>query len=59
MTFADPLRFFIGILFVLLGIGMLVVSRGTKGFNQRRQAAAISLAGGAFFLATGLGLIEV
>ena len=59
MTVADPLRFAIGILFVLLGIGMYVVSRGTKGFNQRRQAGALAVAGGGFFLATRLGLVAL
>ena len=59
MTVADPLRLAIGALFVLLGIGMLVVSRGTKGFNQRRQAGTLALLGGCFFLATGLGLVEI
>ncbi|MDQ8756666.1 hypothetical protein RCO27_10515 [Sphingosinicella sp. LHD-64] len=59
MTVADPLRVAIGILFVLLGIGMLLVSHGTRGFNQRRQAAALALLGGGFFLVTGLGLVEL
>lgn len=59
MTVADPLRLAIGALFVLLGIGMLVVSRGTTGFNQRRQAATLALLGGGFFLATGLGLVRL
>lgn len=59
MTVADPLRLAIGIVFVLLGIVMFVVSRGTKGFNQRRQAGALAIAGGAFFLVTGLGLVSV
>jgi len=59
MALADPLRFAIGIVFVLLGIVMFVVSRGTKGFNQRRQAGALAVVGGGFFLVTGLGLVAL
>jgi drug/metabolite transporter (DMT)-like permease len=55
MHIVDQTKFLIGILFALIGIGVLVSSRRTRGFDQRRQAGVLLLIVGAFFLAIGLG----
>ena len=45
----------IGVLFALVGILVLVASRGSRGFDQRRQAGVLLLIGSAVFVARGLG----
>jgi drug/metabolite transporter (DMT)-like permease len=59
MEIVDTVKFAIGIVFALAGIGLLVVSRGTRGFNQRKQAGALLLVGAAVFVAIGLGLLDL
>jgi drug/metabolite transporter (DMT)-like permease len=55
MHIVDTLKFCIGIAFLLIGVVMLVRGRGTRGFNQSRQAGALFLIGGIVFLAIGFG----
>lgn len=55
MQIVDTLRFVIGLVFLAIAAVMLVRARGTRGFNQGRQAGALFLAGGALFIAMGFG----
>ena len=59
MTIVDNSKFVIGIVFAVLGVAVLVTSRGTRGFGQRKQAGALLLVGSAVFVAVGLGLIDL
>ncbi|HEX8639570.1 MAG TPA: hypothetical protein VF704_00270 [Allosphingosinicella sp.] len=57
MEIVDATRFVIGIAFAVAGAGVLIVARGSRGFNQRRQAGVLFLVGSVVFVAVGLGLI--
>jgi drug/metabolite transporter (DMT)-like permease len=48
-------KFLIGVVFALIGLGILVSSRRTRGFGQRKQAGVLLLIAAAIFLAIGLG----
>ncbi|MBX3560857.1 MAG: hypothetical protein KF780_03495 [Sphingomonas sp.] len=58
MTIVDTTKFAIGILFAVIGVGVLVVSRREGGFGQRRQAGVLMLVAAALFGVAGLGLVE-
>ena len=58
MEIADTTKFAIGALFLVVGIGLLLVSRRERGFGQRKQAGVLMLLGGGALVAVGLGLIE-
>ena len=58
MNVADPLKLGIGLLLLLVAAVLFWYSRGSRGFNQKKQAAALAFAGGAFLIAVGLGLIQ-
>jgi hypothetical protein len=45
--------------FAIAGAATLVFARGSRGFNQRRQAGVLFLIAAAVFVAVGLGLIEI
>jgi len=49
-------KFVIGIVFLVVAIGLFVVTRGERGFGQLRQAALLCLVAAAIFGATGLGV---
>jgi uncharacterized membrane protein len=55
MHIVDQTKFLIGILFVVIGLGILIVSRRTRGFGQRKQAGVLLLVVAALFIAIGLG----
>ena len=59
MTIVDQTKFGIGILFALVGAGVLVVSRRERGFGQRRQLGALLLVGAAVFVSVGLGYLDL
>ena len=59
MTIVDNMKFAIGIVFALIGLVVLFMSRDTRGFGQRKQAGALFLIGAVVFLAVGLGLIDL
>lgn len=59
MEIVDSTKFAIGIAFALAGVIVLVVSRGTRGFGQRRQAGAMLLVAAAVFVAIGLGHLDL
>ena len=58
MTIVDTTKFAIGIVFALVGVGVLVVSRREGGFGQRRQAGALMLVAAVLFVAVGIGAVE-
>lgn len=58
MTVVDTTKFVIGIVFALIAVAILVQSRGSRGFNQRRQAGALFLVAAVVFLALGLGQLH-
>ena len=55
MHIVDQVRFLIGLLFALIGVGVLVSTRRSRGFGQRKQASVLLLIAAAIFLAIGLG----
>ena len=55
MHIVDQTKFLIGVLFAVIGIFILVSSRRTRGFGQRKQAGALLLVVAALFIAVGLG----
>lgn len=59
MEIVDTTKFVIGIVFAIVGIAVLVLSRGSRGFDQRRQAGALLLVGSVVFAGVGLGLIDL
>jgi drug/metabolite transporter (DMT)-like permease len=59
MEIVNPTKFAIAILFLVVGVAILWLSRGGRGFNQRKQAGALFLVGAAVFLSVGLGLVDL
>ena len=59
MTIVDQTKFIIGIVFAVIGIAVLVSSRGTRGFGQRKQAGVLFLIGAIVFVAVGVGLLDL
>jgi drug/metabolite transporter (DMT)-like permease len=55
MHIVDQTKFLIGVLFAVIGLGILVSSRRTRGFGQRKQAGVLLLLAAAIFIAIGLG----
>jgi drug/metabolite transporter (DMT)-like permease len=55
MHIVEQTKFLIGVLFAVIGIGVLVSSRRQRGFGQRKQAGVLLILVGALFLAIGLG----
>jgi drug/metabolite transporter (DMT)-like permease len=59
MDVVDRTKLIIGVIFALVGITLLVIQRGARGFNQQRQAGALLLVAAAVFCAIGLGYIDL
>jgi hypothetical protein len=59
MHIVDQTKFFIGVAFAVIGLAVLLSSRGTRGFGQRKQAGALMLVAALIFLGTGLGYIDL
>ena len=59
MEIAEPIRFVAGLALLAVGVAFLWNARGTRGFNQHRQAAMVALAGGGLLVALGLGYIQI
>lgn len=59
MHVADQTKLILGIVFALIGIGVLVSARGSRGFGQRKQAGVLLLVAAIVFAAIGLGLIDI
>jgi drug/metabolite transporter (DMT)-like permease len=55
MHIVEQTKFLIGILFAVVGVGILISSRRTRGFGQRKQAGVLLLVVAALFIAIGLG----
>ena len=58
MNIVDPLKFGIGLAFLLVGLGVLWLGRGERGLGQKRQLGGLLVIGAAVFIAVGLGLIR-
>ena len=59
MEIVEPIRFIAGLALLAIGLLMLWQARGTRGFNQHRQAGMVALAGGGLLVALGLGYIQI
>jgi len=55
MHIVEQTKFLIGVLFAIIGIGILISSRRARGFSQRKQAGVLLLVAAAVLIATGLG----
>jgi hypothetical protein len=55
MHIVEQTKFLVGVLLAVIGIGILISSRGTRGFGQRKQAGVLLLVAAAVFIAIGLG----
>ena len=58
MTIVDPLKFGIGIAFLVVGLAVLWLGRGERGFGQKRQLGGLLVVGAGVLCAVGLGLIR-
>jgi hypothetical protein len=58
MEIVDQTKFVIGIVFALVGVGVLVFARSERGFGQRKQAGTLFLVGAVVFVAVGLGYLD-
>lgn len=58
MEIVDTTKFAIGIAFLVVGAAVLVRARGTRGFNQTKQAGILFLIAAIVFVAIGLGLVD-
>jgi hypothetical protein len=58
MDLDNNLKLVLGIVFAIVGIGILIVDRRSRGFGQRRQAGALLLVGGLVIAAVAHGLIR-
>ena len=56
MDIVDTTKFVIGIVLAIVGIVVLIQSRGTRGFGQRKQAGVLLIVVAAVFVALGLGV---
>ena len=56
MQIVSTAKFVIGIVFLLVGIGLFIRTRGERGFSQFRQAALLCLVAAVIFGAIGLGV---
>jgi len=59
MDIVDTTKFVIGIVFLVLGLAVLLHSRRTRGFGQRKQAGVLMLVAAAVFVAIGLGRLNL
>jgi uncharacterized membrane protein len=59
MHVVDQTKFILGIVFAVIGLGILMTSRRTRGFGQRKQAGALLLVAAIVFLAIGLGYLDL
>ena len=59
MTIVDTTKLAVGLLFALVGIGVLLFARRERGFGQRKQAGALLMVGAAVFVSVGLGWIDL
>ena len=59
MTIVDNTKFIIGIVLAIVGIGVLLQARGTRGFGQRKQAGAMMIVAAGIFVALGLGYLDL
>ena len=59
MEIVDQTKFVIGIVFALAGVAMLIYTRRSRGFNQRKQAGILFIIAAIVFVAVGLGLIDI
>ena len=59
MEIVDQTKLLIGLVFALAGVAMLVLARGSRGFNQRKQAGALFLVAASVFVAVGLGWLDL
>jgi hypothetical protein len=58
MDLDNNLKLVLGVVFAIVGIGILIVDRRSRGFGQRRQAGALLLIGGLVIAAVARGLIR-
>jgi hypothetical protein len=59
MTIVDNTKFWIGVALAVIGAAVLIASRRTRGFDQRKQAGALMLVAAIVFVAIGLGKLDL
>jgi predicted permease len=59
MHIVNETKFIIGILFAVIGLGLLISARRSRGFNQRKQAGVLFLIAAIVFVAIGLGQLDI
>ena len=58
MVIVDPLKFGIGVVFLLVGLAVLWLGRSERGLGQKRQIGGLLVIGAGVFMAVGMGLIR-
>jgi drug/metabolite transporter (DMT)-like permease len=59
MNIVDATKFWIGIALAVIGVAVLLSSRRTRGFGQRKQAGALMLIAAVVFVVIGLGKLDL
>jgi hypothetical protein len=59
MAVVDTTKFVIGLVFFAAAAAMFLRARGTRGFGQARQAAAMFLLAGIVLVGIGMGTIRL
>ena len=59
MDIVDTTKFVIGIVFAIIGVGVLLSARSTRGFGQRKQAGVLLIVAAIVFTGIGLGYIDI
>ena len=59
MHIVDTTKFAIAIVFLVVGLVILARARGTRGFNQTKQAGYLLLVAAVVFGAIGLGYLDI
>ncbi|GAA4828085.1 hypothetical protein GCM10023232_28210 [Sphingosinicella ginsenosidimutans] len=59
MHLDQNVKLLLGAVFAAVGLVILVLDRGSRGFGQRRQAGVLFLIGGAVIAADALGYIHL
>lgn len=59
MTIVDPIKLGMGVLLLLGGVALLWHAKGSRGFNQKKQAGVLMLLGALLFAAIGFGWLDL
>ncbi len=59
MHIVDQTKLILAVVFAIIGLGLLASARGTRGFNQRKQAGVLCVLGALLMAAIALGYLDL